>query len=77
MKTIGRNRKKFAAEIFDKAVSCSTLSLDNCFQATECPIDYARSDWEKFYFAKLQSLGDGNFRVYVHSNRWYTIVSRA
>ncbi len=73
--TIGRNRKKIIAQIFEKATSCKLLTLGNYFIGEDCNIEVARDEFFNEDYTKLRSNGAGSFTLHVHSNRWYYITS--
>lgn len=75
MKTIGRNRKALIESVFTNAKNARSFSLDNGFRGKEVSIEWVRKEFDTFNFAKLQSLGNGDYHVTVHGNQWYEFQS--
>ena len=73
MKTISRNRTNKIDQIFNAATRCVGYSLNNGFIGKEVSSQWVRQELDRFKFARLKSLEDGNFMVTVHGNLWYDI----
>lgn len=76
MKTIGRNQKKKAYEIFNNAKNIRAYNLDNGFTGKLCDKlnckgeNWLIRDWEGFNSSKLKQTNTNKYVLRFHSNNW-------
>lgn len=80
-KTIGRNQRKKAEQIFANAQNIQAYTLDNEFIAKPCAREDYKGDnwllkeWNDFSFARLTQEGDNKYCLHIHSNCWYRFTN--
>lgn len=76
IKTIGKNRKKYIKQIFEKVLCCSAYTLENGFTGEEVSKEWVEGELWKFRFSKLRFDEEtGVYTVDIHSNCWYEFES--
>lgn len=80
-KTIGRNQRKKAEQIFNNAENIRAYDLSNGFRAEPCEREnykgenWLLKEWNDFNFAKLIQEGMNEYRLRVDSNCWYRFTN--
>ena len=82
MQTIPKSRKVLLNNIFSAATSCREYTLNNQFYGEDVEPKYALTALLANDSAKLryelvtrQGVETRQYRIYIHSNRWYEIQS--
>lgn len=80
-KTIGRNQRKKAEQIFTNAKNIRAFTLENCFIGESVNrLDYKGDNWllrawNTFKFARLSEEGTNKYCLYIHSNCNYEFTN--
>lgn len=85
-KTIGRNQRKKAEQIFTNAQNIRVYTLENGFSGKSANREgydgknWLLKEWNTFNFARLSKTGwttDGlnKYCLYIHSNCWYDFIA--
>ena len=84
-KTIGRNQRKKAEQIFANARDIQAYTLSNGFTGKPCSREdyqgenWMLKEWRKFSFAKLTQQktnnGGNKYCLHIHGNCWYDFIS--
>jgi predicted amidohydrolase YtcJ len=73
MKTTIRRNSKAIREILSAGYTAKAYSLDNGFSGESCALEWVRSDYDRFSFAKASKHGE-RVTIRVHGNLWYELT---